>query len=121
MSVIENFQIHLNSEVADKKYDDNSCYCDFYLPMIEVPNQYQIHLSLQHASIPYTFYNINSTNDILNYSINGVSYYITITHGNYNVITMKTFLINSLTNMNVIYDYVTNKFTFIHSTYDFVF
>ena len=121
MSVIENFQIHLNSETADKIYDDNSCYCDFYLPVIEVPNQYQIHLSLQHASIPYTFYNVNSTNDTLNYAINGVANYICITHGNYNVLTMKAYLIASIPNMNVTYNYTSNQFTFIHQTYDFVF
>ena len=78
----ESFQIYLNSSNADSIV--NNSYT-FILPNLEIADGNYIYLSVQYASIPYSFYNINSTNNLLNYTLNSVSYSITITSGNYNI------------------------------------
>ena len=67
MSSIENFQLHLSSNFADKIYSNNNADTEFYLPLIEIPSQYHLHVNVVHASIPFTFYNINSSNNVLHY------------------------------------------------------
>jgi hypothetical protein len=116
MNEVETIQIHLNSEVADKTYG-NTSYCDFYLPLIEIPYKYHIYASVQHMVIPYTFYNINSTNNLLNYTVNSVSKSLTITAGNYNGNTLKAFLNTNMTGFTVIYSLITNAYTFVNSKY----
>jgi hypothetical protein len=119
MSVIDNFQLHLNSENADTIYFNNNAQCEFYLPIIEVPSQYHIYVSIEHAQIPYTFYNINSNNNILVYVVNSIIYTLNITKGNYTVITLKNYLIANMSGFTITYDSIVNAFTFTHSTYDF--
>ena len=120
MNEIENIQIHLNSEIADKVYE-NSSHVDFYLPTIEIPYKYHIYASVQHMSIPYTFYNINSTNNVLYYTVNSVSKSLTITPGNYNVNSLKSFLNTNMTGFTVSYSAIQNSYTFVNSNYNFVF
>jgi hypothetical protein len=119
MSIIENFQLHLNSENADSVYFNNNCQVEFYLPIIEIPSQYHMYVSVEHASIPTTFYNINSNNNILVYVINLVTYTLEITKGNYNVTTLKNYLMTNMNNFTIIYDSIINAFTFTHTYYDF--
>jgi hypothetical protein len=121
MSALESFQIHLTSQNADKVNNNNNCDVEFYLPVIEIPSQFHIYISVQHAVIPFTFYNVNSSNNILNYSVNSISYQLIITQGNYNVNTMKTFLSANMAGFTISYNNITNQFTFTHSTYDFSF
>jgi len=65
----EILQIHLNSRNADIYHNNMFSDSEWYLPIIEVPLQYTIYISVQHAVIPYSFYNINDSNNILNYQI----------------------------------------------------
>ena len=65
----DSIQIHLNSKNADK-YNYLTTDCDFQLPIIDIPEQHYIFVSVVHAVIPYTFYNIDNTNNALNYSYN---------------------------------------------------
>ena len=62
----ESIQIHLNSKFA--KTFNNLYYSDvdFDTNLIQVDDKYSIHLSVLNASIPYSFYNINSTKNELN-------------------------------------------------------
>jgi len=62
------FQIYLSLKMATSKNSDNSI-CNFTLPQINIDSQKQIVLSVSHASIPYTFYQINGLNNILNYHV----------------------------------------------------
>jgi len=61
----ESIQIHLNSKFASSYNDNNTSDCNFSLPVIEIPSQHSIMLSVQHAIIPYSFYNINATNNVI--------------------------------------------------------
>jgi hypothetical protein len=121
MSSIENFQLHLSSNFADKIYSNNNAYTEFYLPLIEIPSQYHLHVNVVHASIPFTFYNINSSNNVLNYSIGGTNYSFIIAQGNYNVVNLKDYLMSNLPGFIITYSPITNKYTFTQNYYGFSF
>lgn len=121
MSSIENFQLHLSSNFADKIYSNNNADTEFYLPLIEIPSQYHLHVNVVHASIPFTFYNINSSNNVLNYSIEGTNYSFIIAQGNYNVVNLKDYLMSNLPGFIITYSPITNKYTFTQDYYGFSF
>ena len=58
----ETIQVHLNSKYATSYNNGNIADCNFLLPNIEAEDGYYIHLSVLSAVIPYSFYNIDSTN-----------------------------------------------------------
>ena len=60
---LESIQITLNSKYASQYINGSHSSCTFYLPVIEIPVQHHIYLSVQNANIPYSFYNINSSNN----------------------------------------------------------
>ena len=121
MSSIENFQLHLSSNFADKIYSNNNADTEFYLPLIEIPSQYHLHVNVVHASIPFTFYNINSSNNVLNYSVEGTKYSFIIAQGNYNVVNLKDYLMSNLPGFIITYSPITNKYTFTQNYYGFSF
>jgi hypothetical protein len=114
----ESFQIYLNSTNADNI--NNNIY-NFILPNLEIADENYIYLSVQYASIPYSFYNINTTNNVLIYTLNLVNYTVTITPGNYNITQLVTFLKSNMSGFTISYNSITNKMTFSHSTYNFTF
>jgi len=129
----DSIQIYLSSKYANKFNDNTNADVDFILPQIEVPSNYSIHLSIQNATIPYSFYNINSNNNTLycqeiivdgNGNPTGVinnTYYFT--EGNYNAYQLATYLSTLFqgNRMSVTYNSITNKFTFVNTTYNFIF
>lgn len=117
----ESIHIHLNSENADFIMSGKSSNVGFNLPLIETNVQMQIFISVEHVIIPYSWYNINQYNNVLNYSISGVSYSFTISQGNYSAIQLAKYLTTNLTNFTVSYDRIKNKFVFTHSISDFIF
>jgi hypothetical protein len=124
----ESIQIHLNSRYATSYNDNNTSDCNFSLPVIEIPSQHSIMLSVQHAIIPYSFYNINSSNNVITIQeIVDVSTVITNTlyfsYGNYNAYQLAAYLGTLFpgNRMTVSYDSIRNKFIFTNSTYNFKF
>ena len=71
---MESIQIYLNSSNADK-YFNGAADCEYLLPLIEIPDGFHIYLSVVSCLIPYSFYNINSSNNVLKYSFDGVNLY----------------------------------------------
>ena len=116
----ETLQIHLNSKDA-MYFNGNISDCEWVLPVIEVPQQHQIYCSVQHAIIPYTFYNIDKNNNKLDYLINGITSSFYIPYGNYNPYSLINILTSNLSNFVITYSIITNKFTFTNSLYDFTF
>ena len=49
-------------------------------------------LKLLHAEIPYSFYIINETNNVINLVIDSINHFLTIPVGNYNAFTLLTIL-----------------------------
>ena len=120
----ESIQIHLNSKFA--KTFNNLYYSDvdFETNLIQVDDRYSIHLSVINASIPYSFYNINTTNNKLTFHeyISGTSRGLTlyIEEGNYTAYQLATYLSQNLPNTTVSYNSITNKFTFTNPVNDFI-
>jgi hypothetical protein len=119
---MESIQIYLNSQNADK-YFNGAADCEYLLPLIEIPDGFHIYLSVVSCLIPYSFYNINSSNNVLKYSFDGVSLFtLTIPIGNYNVNNLLSVLKTNISpQFTITYDNVKNKFTFTHATNDFMF
>ena len=120
----ENIQIHLNSKYATSYNNNNIADCNFLLPNIEVEDGYYIHISVLSAVIPYSFYNIDLTNNCLFYQeIIGQANFNTtlyIQSGNYNAIQLASYLTANLPRTTVSYSTITGKYTFINSTYNFI-
>ena len=127
---MESIQINLNSNSVDKYFDNNISNCEYKLPFIETPDGFHLYLSVVNCQIPYSFYNINSSNNKLVYQlfqiINNVETYftavtITISVGNYSITTLMTTLKSLLIGFTLSYNNTSNKLTFAHSTYNFIF
>ena len=118
---LESIQITLNSKYAQKYINNSRSNCDFYFPVIEIPAQHHIYLSVQSAIIPYSFYNINASNNTLYYTVNGVDLTLTIDPGNYNTIQLASYMTKWMSGFVVTYANITNTFTFTNSIYNFSF
>ena len=114
-NVEETLQIYLNSKYANR-YNSSTSDIDFYFSPFQIPSQYHIHLSVQSAQIPYSFYNVNIRNNTLNFYVNNQQPMIStsVPIGNYTVTTLVSTL-NSLLasyNFTVTYLPITNKISF---------
>ena len=109
-------QIHLNSEDCSKYYNGRS-YCEFQLPFYTVESTSTLYASVVHASIPYSFYNVNSSNNTLCYSVNSTTISrVYLTLGNYTTTTLLQQLINTLPNtFTIVYNLPQNTFSFSNS------
>jgi hypothetical protein len=123
----------LDSRIPSQTFFLNSQNCVTRNPFvfdfpaqIRCPNNLRMLLSLQEITLPYTFFNINETNNQLSFQLltsGGVSvliYTITFPPGIYNALTFRDY-INSLTTpptnaVQCIYDETAFKFTFISTT-----
>lgn len=122
MSQTESIQIHLDSRFATIKNNYNSADCQFQLPVIYTARDSYIHLSLVSMVIPYSFYNINSTNNVFSYTLlsTGLTYSRTLPQGNYNINQIIAYLqANMGNNMSVSYNSISNKITFSNSSTTF--
>ena len=119
----DSIQIHLNSKYASNYNNLNYSDCDFNTNLLQIDDRYTIYLSVVNASIPYSFYNINSTNNALVYqelttpSPTNTTIYIPM--GNYNANQLATYLSQNLPRTSVSYNSITNKFTFLNTTNNF--
>ena len=128
----ENLEIYLNSKSARLKQDNQSGNCFFTLPNIDIDeNKEQVYVSVRNATIPFSWYNVNETNNKLNFTIDGTSYTITLTEGNYNVNTLAVEFKTEIDHIHfqhghngdltITYLPKINKFYFFHSHHDFSF
>ena len=63
----EKIQIYLNSKRANKYIDNNTSNCIFFLPRVNIKKNNNITISVLSMQLPYSFYNINYTNNKLVY------------------------------------------------------
>ena len=122
MTTKESIQVFLNSKTANKYINGYTSNCIFNLPQFILPRVKNMYVSVQSATIPYSFYNVDYFNDLLVYNINGGSNInITIPQGNYNTTTLRTYVLSVMTGFTITYSSLSNTFTFTHPTYDFSF
>lgn len=114
---MNSFQIQLCSTNADIKLNNNISDCLFYLPQLGIPNNYRILISVQNATIPYTFYQVNKMNNILRYyqytpNNTVIEVYKVIPVGNYTIDELISQM-NKLMEAHIVsYDYITGKTKF---------
>jgi hypothetical protein len=97
------------------KENGNTDECYFYLPVSNTNSQNHLYISVLSASIPYTFYQVNSNNNRLYYYVETVPYTIVVSPGNYNVYTFISALKILMTGFNITYNAVTGKLTFTNT------
>lgn len=93
---IENRLLLLNSRDA-RIYNNGTYKSDvvFYMRGLLKQEKNLVNFKYQfiNATVPVSFYNINETNNVLNYEEDGVDYTITVPTGNYNFNTLSTTMI----------------------------
>jgi hypothetical protein len=120
---MKSVQIHLNSEDAIRYYSSTS-YCEFSFPVYSIDSTSTFYASVVHASIPYSFYNINSSNNCLCYTNNSSTIYrVYINPGNYTATTLLSQLQSILpSSFTVTYSNTQNTFTFTNAnTFTFIY
>ena len=112
--------LFLNSQTANSFVNNYTSECLFVLPSLVIPKRSKISVSVQTASIPYSFYNCDDFNSKLNYIENSVTFSKIIPQGNYNVNTLIVALKTLMgANFNIVYNSVDNTYTFTNTLYDF--
>ena len=127
----EIIEIYLNSSTADAFPSEYTSDAVFHIPNIEIDKTEKAFISVKNCVFPYSWYNINFTNNILNYQVNNLPYTINLVKGNYNANTLKEHVYNLLTSQTypnandnkfiITYDIKTNKYTFNHLHHEFGF
>lgn len=116
----DSIQLYLNSRYADQKPTGDTGICVYTFPQIDIPDGHYIYLSLQNAIIPYSFYSINSSNNVFQILSNSTPYTCVVEPGNYNITQMIAALKADLGGLfNITYNPITNKITITNTTYEF--
>lgn len=116
----EKIQIYLNSKRANKYINNQTSDCIFFLPQLNIKKPKNITISVLSAQLPYSFYNINNTNNKLVYKINEIVNTVYFTVSNYNVNSLKDHIVTLLgSDFNIIYSASANKFTISNTSFDF--
>ena len=89
-------EIYVNSRSATQIYNNLISDAMYSLPVIEITKNEKAYICVKNAVIPNSFYNVNNSNNKLNFVLNGVDYSITFTNGNYNINTFRTHLYDLL-------------------------
>ena len=122
MDHINSIQIFLNSRYATESVGDNIADSIYYLPVIEIPDGHHIYLSLQNASIPYSFYSITSFDNVFQFGVVGdpiTTYYVQ--PGNYNVTQIIDVVKAAMgASFTVTYSSITGKILITHSSSNFI-
>lgn len=120
MSNKQSICIFLNSQTANSYVNNYTSECLFVLPNLIIPRRSNISVSVQTASIPYSFYNCDDFNHLFNFTENGITRNKIIPQGNYNVNTLITQLKLLMgVNFNIVYNSLDNTYTFTNTLYDF--
>ena len=117
--------LFLNSKTANSYINNYSSECMFVLPSLVIPKRSKISISVQTASIPYSFYNCDNFNDKISYIENSITYNKLIPQGNYNVLTLAaalkllmgvnfTIVYNSLDILSQIHFMILNYWQLVH-------
>jgi len=119
---MENIQIYLNSKRANKYINSQTSDCIFHLPHIIVSKSKQISISVLHAQIPGSYYNINHSNNKLVYRL--TDHFLSTVYlepSNYNINTLIAHIESLIeVEFNIIYSVASNKLTITNNTIGFI-
>ena len=86
--------IHCSSKYAEVNYDTTMTKCNFQLNVpISIPQEYELHVSVLTANIPFSFYAIPATT--ITYTVGGANNTWNITAGNWSGTDLATILTTS--------------------------
>jgi len=122
MEHVESLQIYLNSKYATETVGGNTANCVYYLPVIEIPDGHHIYLSLQNASIPYSFYSITANDNTFSWGLvaGAVNTYY-IEPGNYNITQLIDVLKLAMgVDYTITYSSITSKLLITHASSNFI-
>ena len=118
----ESIQIYLNSRYATETVNDNPANSIYYLPVIEIPDGHHIYLSLQNASIPYSFYSISDFDNAFVFGLvagPATTYYIQ--PGNYTINQLIGVIETAMgASYTITYSSITSKILITHATSNFI-
>jgi hypothetical protein len=122
MDHINSIQIYLNSRYATEVVGDNIANCIYYLPVIEIPDGHHIYLSLQNATIPYSFYSISAVDNTFSWGlVAGPVFTYTVPIGNYNVTQLIDVIKAAMgASFTITYSSITSKLLITHATSNFI-
>ena len=122
MEHINSIQIYLNSRYATETVGGNIANSIYYLPVIEVPDGHHIYLSLQNATIPYSFYSITSFDNTFSWGLVGdpASTYF-VQPGNYTITQLIGVIETAMgASYTITYSSITSKILITHATSNFI-
>ena len=111
--------ITINSNFAKEYNNNNTGNFTYEFTEILVRYHYNVLLSVNYIQLPISWYNVNSNNNQLVYTINTVETTLEIDKQNYDIDSLVTWLNTNWTNFTVTYDSYKNKMTYTHSTSEF--
>lgn len=122
---MDTVEIYLNSKSANKKNGTSNCV--FHLPNIEVAKDEVAYVNVKQAVLPFSWYNVNETNNVLDIRIANVRpYTINIPFGNYNINQLIAYLHSQFLlflandkDLIITYSNQTNKLLFTHHHHNF--
>lgn len=118
----ESIQIYLNSRYATETIDGNPANSVYYLPVIEIPDGHYIYLSLQNASIPYSFYSLTAADSTFSFGlVAGAITTYNVPEGNYTITQLVAVIQAAMgASYTVSYSPITSKLLFTHSSSNFI-
>ena len=93
------FYLTSTSKIGNKMNGTKNSKINFEIPRFITKQSNILYHSIKvlHAEIPYSFYIVNETNNIINLVIDSINHFFTVPVGNYNAFTLLTVL-NSIDN-----------------------
>jgi len=118
----ESLQIYINSRYATETINNNTANCVYYLPVIEIPDGHHIYLSLQSASIPYSFYSISANDNTFIWGlVSGPINTYYVQPGNYTITQLIDVIQTAVgANYTITFSAITSKLLITHSTSNFI-
>ena len=123
---MDTVEIYLNSKTANKQNGTSNCI--FHLPNVEVAKDEVAYDNVKQAVIPFSWYNVNETNNVLDITIDNIRpYTVVIPFGNYNINQLIAYLHSQFLlfvandkDLIITYSTQTNKLTFTHHHHNFL-
>lgn len=120
----DSIQVYLDSRNATQ-YINSTNVCQYTLPQMVIDSQYHFIVSVVDASIPHSFYNINSYNNQIQWIEDPYGTFVAhnaiIPQGNYDINSLVTQLQVLMPELTITYSQLTGKLTFVHPTLNFAF
>jgi hypothetical protein len=122
MEHINSIQIYLNSRYATESVGGNIANSIYYLPVVEIPDGHHIYLSLQTATIPYSFYSISAVDNTFTFGLDAsASTTVQIQVGNYNITQLIDVLKTAMgASYTITFNTITSKILIVHATSNFI-